>query len=282
MFNVRYHIASLVAVFLALALGLVLGGLVVQRGTLDGQQEALVDGLRDEFDTLRSENAALEAENDLLGAFTTDAVGEWIDGRLQGRTVVVLVNAGREDGMRPATDAIEAAGGQAATVTMLQPGFGLDDEAIRSRVESLTGGVDDPLPSLAASLAAEWATPVTDRPVTDLLVDAGVLSLDEFPEQGAIAGVVDIASPEGESDPAAVQLAVAIHELGLPAIGAQTAGTDTGKAASASDEGLAGLDGLGGEVGRYSLIALLTGAEPGFFGTLPAAQAPYPPLTSAP
>ena len=43
MYNIRYHIASLVAVFLALALGLVLGGLVVQQGTFSKQQKALVE-----------------------------------------------------------------------------------------------------------------------------------------------------------------------------------------------------------------------------------------------
>ena len=39
MYNIRYHIASLVAVFLALALGLVLGGLVVRQGGFDKQQK---------------------------------------------------------------------------------------------------------------------------------------------------------------------------------------------------------------------------------------------------
>lgn len=278
MFNVRYHIASLVAVFLALALGLVLGGLVVQQGTLDGQQDALVEGLRDEFDAIRTENSDLSEQNEELTAFATDAVDVWVDGRLEGRTVVVLVNSGREDGMRAASDAIADAGGQAATVTMLKPGFGLDDDELRSRVESLTGTTGDQLASLTASLAAEWATPAKDRPMTELLVSEDVLSIDGLPEAAAVAGLVDIASPDGVSDPAAVALAVEIGAKGLPAVGAQTAGTDTGKAAAAADDGIAGLDGLGSVVGRYSLVALLSGAEPGYFGPVSAAQAPYPPL----
>lgn len=280
MFNVRYHIASLVAVFLALALGLVLGGLVVQQGTLDGQQDALVQGLRDEFDAIRTENSELKAENEELAAFSTDAVDQWVEGRLEGRTVVVLVNSGREDGMRAASDAIADAGGQAATVTMLKPGFGLDDAELRSLVESMTGATGDPLASLTASLAAEWATPAANRPMTELLVSQDVLSIDGLPEAAAVSGIVDIASPEGASDPAAVMLAVDIDDSGLPAVGAQTPGTDTGKAAAAADEGIAGLDGLGTVVGRYSLVALLSGAEPGYFGPVSAAQAAYPPLVA--
>lgn len=277
MFNVRYHIASLVAVFLALALGLVLGGLVVQRGTLDGQQNALVEGLRTEFDELRAENRQLTVDNRLLSGFAGDATDQWIADRLQGRTIVVLVNAGREEGLRAATQSITEAGGRPAVVTMLQAGFGLDDSELASRVESLTGGADA-LASVTASLAAEWSAPSTARPMTDLLVEAGALSITDF-EAGAVAvGLVDIASPDGQSDPAAVTLATRIRGAGLPAVGAQLAGSESGKAQAAADEGLAGLDGLAGPVGRYSLIALLTGAEPGLYGADNAAQAPYPPL----
>lgn len=277
MFNARYHIASLVAVFFALALGLVLGGLVVNRGTLDGQQDALVKGLRSEFESLRSENRELSTRNQQLAAFTSDAVATRIEGRLQGRTIVVLVNGGREDGLRSATQAIEGAGGQVATVTMLKPGFGLSDEAVRSRVESLTAG-SDALASLTTSLAAEWVGPVAQRPITEALIDEGVLSVDGLTAGSTVAGLVDIASPDGASDAAAVSLAAAVARLGLPAIGAQTSVTDTGKAEAAADEGLGGIDDLDSEVARYSLIALLTGAEPGHFGQLPAAQAAYPPL----
>ena len=48
MYNVRYHIASLVSVFLALALGLVLGGLIVDK-TPATSQSSLVTGLKQEF-----------------------------------------------------------------------------------------------------------------------------------------------------------------------------------------------------------------------------------------
>ena len=61
MYNLRYHIASLVAVFLALSVGLVLGSIVVERGTLDEQREALVTSLQQEFTELNAENKLLKA-----------------------------------------------------------------------------------------------------------------------------------------------------------------------------------------------------------------------------
>ena len=55
MYNIRYHIASLASVFLALALGLVLGGLIVDK-TPSSAQSVLVTGLKQEFEILRVDN----------------------------------------------------------------------------------------------------------------------------------------------------------------------------------------------------------------------------------
>jgi len=196
MYNLRYHIASLVGVFLALALGLVLGGLVVGRGTLDRQQEGLVGGLRREFATLRTENADLTEQNEVLRAFATQMTDDWVTDRLVGRTVVVMGNSGREDGRRAAQDAIASA-------------------------------------------------------------------------------VVDLAAPDGEADPVAIGVAAAFPD-DAPAMGAQTPSRDTGVAIAADAAGIAGFDTLGTEVGRFTLVALLSGAERGLYGLLDGAQAPFP------
>lgn len=276
MYNVRYHIASLVAVFLALALGLVLGGLVVQRGSFDRQQGALVDGLRNEFASLRTENRELAAERDLLSTYSAGMTDSWAGERLVGDTVIILTNAGRDDGLRAARQAIESAGGDVAVVTMTRAGFGLDDEAVRETLGYGDLGGDALQASVVTSLAAEWASAETTRPLTASLVEAGVLVVNDFDIDRAAAGIVDIASPDGTSDPSAVQLAVELQGLGVPAVGAQTGALDTGKAAAAAQAEIAAIDTLGTVVGRYSLIALLTGAEGGYYGVAPAAQAPYP------
>jgi hypothetical protein len=158
MYNVRYHIASLVGVFLALSLGLILGGLVVQRGTVDRQQSALVDGLRREFSILRTENHDLGAENLVLKDFSGDMTHEWVADKLVGKNVVVVSGAGRTDGVDAATDAVESAGGTVISLTLVQPDFGLRDEKVRSVVTSETFSAEL-VASVAASLAAEWLRP---------------------------------------------------------------------------------------------------------------------------
>ena len=279
MYNLRYHIASLVAVFLALALGLILGGLIVEQSGIDTQPAALVESLRKEFSTLRTENAALESENDQLLALSTDFVDAWSTDKLADRTIVVIANAGRESGLAPAREAIESGGAKVALVTMRAPGFGLDDETTRSQVESLAPDPERPLESITASLAAEWFQPTEERPLTTALVDAGIISVAGLDADTVASGVLDLAAPDGKGDSGGLALAAAAQEMGVTAVGGQTPDSDTGVAAAAAERGMSALDTLGNEVGRYTLVALFAGADRGYYGTAPGADALFPPVT---
>ncbi len=291
MYNLRYHIASLVSVFLALSLGLVLGGLIVQRGTFSGQPEALVDSLREEFADLRAENEELTAENELQSAFSAAITDDWIEGRLAKRVVFVLTNAGRNDGLTAASAAIEDAGGIPVVVTMRTARFGAGDEKLGSTIESLTAGVEKPEESIAASLAAEWTDPSGERPMTDALVEAGAITIEgtdaiEGAEgQDAIAvagGFVNVDAPEGAADNAGIALQAALAEQGVPTLAAQSAAASSELAATVAERELAAIDTLGTDVGRYSLVALLTGVEAGYYGTAADAQALFPPFSAEP
>jgi len=55
--DIRYHIASLVAVFLALGLGILIGASLLDEGRLVESQEKLIVGLEKRFDTLQAERS---------------------------------------------------------------------------------------------------------------------------------------------------------------------------------------------------------------------------------
>jgi hypothetical protein len=275
MYNVRYHIASLVGVFLALALGLILGGLVVQRGTVDRQQGALVAGLRREFSTLRTENRDLAAQNLVLKAFSADMSGEWVRDRLADKSIVVVSGAGRTDGVDAATEAVELAGGTAVSVTLIKPDLGLRDETLRSTLTSESYSADL-LASVTSSLAAEWGQPLTDRPLTGALQDAEVIVVKGLEPGVAAAGLVDVAVRAGKADQTGLGLAAAFMRQELPAAAGETDSMETGLARAAWNRAIPAFNTLGSAVGSYTLTSLLSGAKAGLYGTGEGATAVYP------
>ena len=60
MINFRFHLASLIAIFLALALGVVIGAGVIDRG--------VVDTLDNRLDSIERRPTASRLENDILNA----------------------------------------------------------------------------------------------------------------------------------------------------------------------------------------------------------------------
>ena len=278
MYNLRYHIASLAGVFLALALGLILGGLVVGQGTLGEQQGALVEGLRKEFVTLRAENKALTSQNQVLSDYAKLMTDEWVAGRLAGKAIAVLTSSGRSDGLKASTEAIEAAGGTVVTVTVPEAGLDLSSSEVASIVTSATGEPGGSKEKTAALLVAEWTDGGVSRPLTDALIEAEVLKIDGLGADVAVSAVVDIAAPESEPDAAALAIALAFQQAGLSAVAGQTPLRDTGVAKAGASAGISALDTLGTDVGRYTLVALLTGAAPGYYGLGDTATAQFPPL----
>jgi hypothetical protein len=284
MYNIRYHIASLVAVFLALSVGLVLGSIVVERGTIDRQREALVTSLQKEFVGLNAENKALKAQVSADSEFLNALVPYVIAGSLTDRTVLVLVNEGRADGLSSAQDAISAAGGDSVVVLMQAEGFGLDRPEVSAAAAKVLGvAADDArlLESVTASLAAEWSAP-GPRPLTEALSAVGVLGAEDLPKDSGVGGLVVLAAWEKKADVAALGVASAMLKSGVVAVGGEQLSSSTGVAQAFAAAGLSAVNDLGSPRGEYSLARVLTGEVEGFFGVGTAPDAPFAPLPSEP
>lgn len=275
MYNLRYHIASLVGVFLALALGLVLGGLVVQRGTIDRQQGSLIEGLQREFASLRADNDALKAENERVTGLNDSLVDAWVNDRMVGKNVLVMTVKDSPDTEAVST-AISAAGGNPMIISF-------EDETWADALVVASGATDaepsaDVTASVVASLVAEWNAPTTERPITASLLEAGAISVDGLDPGMGAAGVVNIAAWGGTPDVTAMAVAVAVKDEDVAVVAAQTPESESQLASTAFGAGLSAVDTLGTSMGRYSLVALLTGAQHGYYGLADEASAAFPPL----
>jgi len=277
-YNIKYHIASLVAVFLALALGLVLGGLVVRQGGFDEQQSAIVDALQKQFSSLEKQNSTLKGDLELERGHSERMTDEWIAGRLQGRTVLIITSTTKGVGGDPAIDAVKDAGGSAAVVTMSKPRFGLADEGVAAAVRSVVGSSTDLETGLVSGLANEWSQPDVPRPLTAALQDAGVITVTGLSASMAATQVVDVAAFDKKPDPLALDIAQAYASAGRFALGAKAPSPNTGVAAAAAARRISAFDTLGTNPGRFTLVALLTGGQQGYYSVDSNATAKYPPV----
>lgn len=135
MISFRYHIVSIVSVFLALAVGVALGG-----GPLKGEVDnTLVEQVRADRRAkaeLRAQIAALGAGNSFTDEFAAAAAPELVGGSLEGRAVTVLVLPGaEEDVIGSMSELVETAGGTVAGV--IRAGEGLVDVGNKQLVDEL-------------------------------------------------------------------------------------------------------------------------------------------------
>ena len=93
MVNFRFHLVSLTGVFLALALGLVIGSTVVDRVTVETIERQL-DQVRDRADRVNLENEDLLARLEREQQFSDQAARRLVEGRLREVPVLVLTVAG--------------------------------------------------------------------------------------------------------------------------------------------------------------------------------------------
>jgi hypothetical protein len=69
---------------------------------------------------------------------------------------------------------------------------------------------------------------------------------------------------------------VGLQDTGMPGVGGQPRDSKSNLASEANAAGLSALDTLGTQTGRYTLVMLLSGAKPGYYGVGQGTIAPFP------
>jgi hypothetical protein len=131
----RYHIVSIVSVFLALAVGVALGGGPL-KGEVDNTLVEQVEADRKAKADLRAQLAAAGAGNTFTDDFVGDVAPELVGGTLEGRSVTLLVLPGAEESVVTSlTDLISTAGGSVGGT--IRAGEGLVDVGNKQLVDEL-------------------------------------------------------------------------------------------------------------------------------------------------
>jgi hypothetical protein len=204
--NLRYHIVSLAAAFLAFGLGVLAGTTVINQGLVRNLEQN-TRALRDEIARLDAQAGGLAKQVDLWERFGESVVPPLLRGRLAGRSVVLLAH--REapgDLLDELTQAMTLANARRPTRLTLTGAWALADRAATQRLADALGVPAGPAPALTAiaavRLGARLGGSSDARRHDDLLrrlERAGFLEVTDLPDAGpfpaANAVVVAVPSP---------------------------------------------------------------------------------------
>ena len=308
MISLRYHAVSLAAVFLALALGVLLGSTSVSQRLLSSVGEDR-DALHGQVEQLRTERAELKGQLDTADRFGSAIAAPAVRGQLDGKTVVLVSDAGADPGQRDAVKQVLSSSGANVTGDLqLTEGFTSPDRADQLRqvvTELLPAGAQLPDSADPGTLAGGLfgslvlQDPRTGQPQASDEERAAAMSgltaggfatvaQDVRPAQAVV--VLTGGRPAGEKaqDQAATlaRFATQLDRSGGGAVLAGTAGSAEGagpigfvRADNAIASVLSTVDNADAGAGRVALVMALReqlDQQAGHYGSASNAQGPLP------
>jgi len=306
--SLRYHVVSLAAVFLALALGVVLGSTAIS--------DRLLSGLSSDREQLGRQVADLQAQNSGLRARLADAdafagalAPRVVRGVLQDRTVVLITTADADPGDRDALSALLGSAGATVTGEMQLTDAFTDPERSDQLVElttrllpagvqlptapdagTLTGGLLGSLLLVDPATGTAQTSPAETTAVLAGLADGGYLRAAPQVEPAQLAVVLTggAAGGDGSGDRAGTvaRFATQLDRSGAGVVLAGRPGSAEGNGAigavradTAATSVLSTVDDISSVAGRVSTVfALAEQAEgrAGRYGTAGNAEALAP------
>lgn len=165
MIDLRYHIASIVAIFLALAMGILIGSTVVGDNLMVEQQKKMIDRLEEQFYALRESEDILTAENQRQSKmisnyenYSQTLLPPLVKGQLQDMQIGVVIS-GDNDLPAGMINALASAGANIVSKTVVLSGLSLHDQEVNRRIKDFYGLEDNTSPDIlrqyiAGSVAA--------------------------------------------------------------------------------------------------------------------------------
>jgi hypothetical protein len=282
MFDFRYHALTLVAVFLALMIGLLLGVAIGDRGLVSGAEHDLRDSLRADVRRSRAQSAGLRSQLLQQRRIQQAVYPLLVEGRLSGQRVGLIGLGSLPDStIRRTRAALTNTGGRLTAVTVIR----------------------EPVPP--AAIPGQGATATPPNPVTlrRFGADVGMAFVSGgrlirqiqrsllVSSSGQLTGMTAVvlyraARDENAAGAAGTNAFEQGLVNGLTSGGTQVVGVESSTTAPSeirwfNDQRLASVDNLDQPVGQAALVFTLAGAN-GAYGIKDTAQALLPNAAGGP
>lgn len=275
MFDFRYHVASLAAVFVALVIGILVGVGVSSNDTLSHSERKLLNEqkaeLQTRYDAVAAQLNALQDQERAASAFSSVAYPVVMRDRLKGKRIGIVFVGPSDTRLRglveaALTDATAVATRFRSLKVPIDPAA--LEKALASRpVLAAKYGGPAGLEKLGKELGKELVkggqAPLWG-PLSSLLVVERLGGL-----RGPIDGVVLVRTATPQHGPTVGFLHgfyAGLGSAGAPLVGVETSDMKVSAMSIFRQLGISSVDDLQIPAGRLALAALLAGAQPGHYG----------------
>jgi hypothetical protein len=273
MFDLRYHVASLAAVFVALIVGILVGVGLAGSGVT---KEADLRVARSQRDTaqrdLDAAKARLQEQATTQKAFEI-AYPRIMESLLTGKRIAVLFVGHRDGGIDQAIEKTLLDAGAEPVVRLISLSVpvnaqNLDSVLFEMGPQFVKYVGNDKLESLGNALGSEFAT----GGQTPLWKALGKQLIGERSGNARqrVDGVVvarTVKPQAGDTSRFLQGFYTGVASAGIPAVGVENSNTTPSAVGVFRDRGLSSVDDIDLTTGRVALALLLAGANPGKYGT---------------
>jgi hypothetical protein len=282
-FDLRYHVVSLAAVFLALVIGVLLGVGISETGRVDDVErdsyEARIGDLQQRLDAAAEQELANEGQRKASETLFDEVYPLYMQDRLKGRRVVTLFvgSAGPDGAVRRGLERMLADADSSGPFRFRALDVPLDGKAIDGELDGhadlarLSGpdGYEELGEQLAKELVAGGDTPLWDA-LSPLIVgeEAGVGDLP--PDAVAIARTAE--PQQAETAAVLAGLYRGLASAGVPAVGVEVTESEPSAIPAYKRSSLSSVDAIDTDVGRLAAALVLAGAPSGNYGVKDSAE----------
>ena|SRR5438105_6014173 len=263
MFDLRYHVASLAAVFFALVIGILVGVALASHGLGNAERRKLEDDLTRARARINQLDGAVQEDN-ADTKFVSGAYQAVMADRLRGERVAVLFIGPVDHGIRSAV--LKTLGDAGATMVRMRaisvPINGHSVEGALAKRAALASYASGPNRwtnigrELADEFVAGGATPLWDA------LEAQLVQERAGSDKGAADAVVVVRTAQPQIEHATARVIAGLfRELSggpVPVVGAELRGTFPSAVLTYKHFGLSSVDDLDVKIGRVALAVLLS------------------------
>lgn len=291
MFDLRYHVASLAAVFVALIVGILIGVGLSGRGFVSDSERQLLNArisdLQRRATDAETRVSALSETRKLADAFVSRAYPALVYHRLRGKRIAVVFVGSVDSDLRSAIVAALTDAGAPGIARLRALRVPVDTKGLAAAIRGRPALAPYDGPEQLANLGRDVGTQLLLGATSPLIEAISPVLLEEHSgnDRQTIDGVVVVRTAEAQSGAAALLLGglyAGLRRAGVPAVGVEAADAADSAVPAFLRAGLSTVDDIDRRTGRAALVVLLSGGAAGSYGVKATATGGVIPAVPAP